>query len=315
MTIKKVFALIMATTLVAIFLAFYFFSSGSETHSLKTPVAKDAFSFVRSMEGTVSDGDIRQSSDGALVVNAELRLMFDYYLTATGEKELDAIVLEIERALDKKLNARASAQAKNILARYITYKRGLAEVEKKQAGSTNNAISAMRDRFLAMQGLRQQFFSKEENQAMFGFDDAYDMDALARLEIYQNPALTVKEKQQQTAALDASMSPSLREAKETPYQVIRLDQHAQDLRAHGASEDDVYRMRAAATTPESAARLADLDREEAQWKNRISNYLAETNRVKNVLAGRNAEEQQAALQQIRDHSFTREEQKRLGAYE
>jgi lipase chaperone LimK len=315
MTIKKVLVLIMATTLVAFFLTFYFSYSEDEILAVDKPKVKDAFSFVRSMEGTVSDGVITQSSEGELVVNVELRLLFDYYLAATGEKNLKDIVMEIEGVLDKKLSPRASAQAKNILARYITYKQALAEVEKKQAGSTKNAISAMRDRFLAMQDLRQQFFNKKENQAMFGFDDLYDMDALARLEIDQNSTLTRVEKQQQTAALDAAMSPSLREAKEAPYQVVRLDQRARELRAHGASEDDVYRMRATATTHESAARLAEVDREEAQWKNRISNYLAETNRVKNALAGRNVDEQQAALQQIRDHSFTREEQKRLGAYE
>jgi hypothetical protein len=44
------------------------------------------FSFVRSMEGTSVDGQATQADDGNLVVNAELRLMFDYYLLPLARK-------------------------------------------------------------------------------------------------------------------------------------------------------------------------------------------------------------------------------------
>jgi lipase chaperone LimK len=176
-----------------------------------------------------------------------------------------------------------------------------------------NATAAIRQRFLAMQALRKTFFSESENSAMFGFDDAYDMDAINRLEISQNRQLTALQKREKIDTLDAAMSPALRAAKEAPYQVIKLDQLAKELRDRGASEDDVYRMRAAATTPEAAARLAQVDYEESQWKQRIATYLTEKNTVMNMKTG--AMNQELAMQLIRDQRFTQEEKKRLPAYE
>ncbi len=82
-----------------------------------------------------------------------------------------------------------------------------------------------------------------------------------------------------------------------------LEESAAAMRAQGASEDEVYRMRAASLTPEAATRLADLDREEAAWKSRIASYQAR----------RTADP--VALQKLRDELFTTDEQKRLGAYE
>ncbi|UUZ46576.1 hypothetical protein LP420_21845 [Massilia sp. B-10] len=46
----------------------------------------DPFAFVRSMEGTRPDGDVRADPDGELVVDAELGHLFDYYLVGLGEK-------------------------------------------------------------------------------------------------------------------------------------------------------------------------------------------------------------------------------------
>lgn len=296
---------------------------GREEPAVRLTPQDRMFSFVRSMEGTSVDGQAKQSDDGNLVVNAELRLMFDYYLAAVGEKSIPEIKREIEKALDQKLKPQAATQAKELLTRYLGYKQALLEVEKNSGASattpaintSNNMISAMQKRWQSMQKLRLQFFSAQDSQALFGFDDAYDMDALARLEISQNTAYSDKQKQEKLQALDAAMSPELREAKNAPYQIIRLEEQAQQLRASGASEDDIYRMRAAAVSPEAANRLADLDREEAEWKTRIANYLEQKRQLLSRDEGKNMAEKITALQQLRDRYFSIQEQNRLAAYE
>ena len=88
---------------------------------------------------------------------------------------------------------------------------------------------------------------------------------------------------------------------------------AANLQLKGGSEDDVYRMRAAATSPEAADRLADLDREQAAWKARIDDYLAQRGALLSS-AGSEADHQ-AAVAALRDRLFTPEEQRRLPAYE
>jgi lipase chaperone LimK len=69
-------------------------------------------------------------------------------------------------------------------------------------------------------------------------------------------------------------------------------------------------MRSSALSPEAAARLADVDREEADWQRRIAAYQAQRQQLQ-----RQNRSDPAALQQLRDNGFTSDEQRRLAAYE
>ncbi|WP_334190822.1 lipase secretion chaperone [Noviherbaspirillum sp.] len=301
-----------AATAAAVFV--YLLSPAGEPPA--APVAsteQNLFPFVRSFEGTRPDGRIEVDGED-LVVSAELVRLFDYYLAAVGEKPLDAIRKEIELELDRRLKARAAGQAKELLARYLDYKTALVEVEKNSqlAGGT---LQAIRGRQAALLQTRARFFSDKESQAMFGLEDAYDNDALARLEIGLDTSLTPEQKQQKLAALDAALPPALREAREEPFKIARLEESANKMRAEGATEDDIYRMRAAALTPEAAARMAEVDQEESAWKARIAAYLAQRNQFIASNPRLPETEREAYLDQLRQAQFNEDERKRLGAYE
>ncbi len=278
----------------------------------KVAAAPNLFPFVHSMEGTKPDGDIKVAGGDELVVDAELGRMFDYYLSAMGEKSLAAIQVETERELDRKLKPAAAAQAKRLLGRYLEYKRDLVEVEKNPqiAGGT---AAAVKGRLLAMQKVRAKYFSAKESEGLFGFNDAYDLDAVARIEITDNKALTEAQKKEKLAAVDAAMSPALREEREAPLRLVRLEEAAQKIRAQGGTEQDVYRMRASAISPEAAGRLAEVDQEEAAWKARIAAYLAE--RSKLMSNHQSEAERTSAIQRLRQARFSADEQRRLPAYE
>ena len=266
----------------------------------------DAFAFVRSMEGTRPDGEVKQSAEGVLVVDAELGHLFDYYLAGMGEKDLAAIRSEIERELDRRLKPGAAAQAKRLLGSYLDYKRALAGLEQRLKDMGELGKSA-RARMEAMQKLRADFFTATEIAGLFGFSDAYDLDALRRLEISTDSTLSAPQRAAKLAELDQKLSPAMREEREAPSRVLRTEEAVLHMRARGASDDEIYRVRAAAFSTEGANRLAELDRDEAAWKGRIKAYQAE--RVA-VPAGA-----EAALQRLRDQHFNPEEQRRLGAYE
>lgn len=268
------------------------------------------FAFVRSMEGTHPDGDIRQDAGARLVVDAELGHLFDYYLAGLGERSLDDIRTQIERELDRRLLPPAAAQAKRLLAQYLRYKRALVDVERGLAATGDLARDA-RARLNAMQQLRLNYFTPAESAGLFGAGDAYDEDTLVRLEINGDRSLSEEQRQQKLAALDAKLPAAVRENRDAPAKVLRLEESVQQLRAQGAGDNEVYRLRAAALTPAAAARLADLDREEADWKQRIGDYQAQRIQLLNAATAPSPE----ALQQLRDARFTPEEQRRLGAYE
>jgi len=267
------------------------------------------FAFVRSMEGTRPDGDVRQGAGDKLEVNAELAYLFDYYLAGLGEKPLEAIRAEIVRELDRRLNATQAREARRLLDAYLDYKRALAEVERGLPPSADPAQGA-RQRLAAMQQLRRTYFSEAEIIGLFSASDAYDLDAVARLEIDSDKTLTDEQRKQRLAGLDARMPQKLRDERDAPTKVLRLEDAVVKARAQGAGDNEIYRMRAAALTPAAAARLADVDREEADWHRRIGAYQTQRRQLL-----QSAQPDEATIQQLRDASFSVDEQMRLGAYE
>lgn len=293
------------TLALALVLSALYFGSAAPPVPAPSKAEPDLFAFVRSMQGTRPDGDIKTSTGAQLVVDAELGHLFDYYLAGLGEKDLAAIKAEIERELERRLAAAPAAQAKQLLAQYLAYKQALAGIETKLPKDASMAQSA-RARLQAMRQLRPDFFTPEQSAGLFGASDARDDDAIARLAIDADQTLDAAQKQARLAALDGQLTAAQRAERDAPTQVMRLEESVQQLRANGAGDNEVYRVRAAAISPEAAARLADVDREEAAWQGRISAYLAQRAAVTGDAA---------RLQQLRDSSFTPDEQRRLGAYE
>lgn len=279
-----------------------------------------AATFAPSMQGTVPDGDRRAlygqmpGQNSAALAYGELRRMFDYYLSAVGEQSIDSITQEIHRAIEQNMPGSQVLGAKRLLGRYLEFKRALVDLEKNPQ-LEGTGVAAIRQRFNAMQDVRARIFSVEEEQGLFGLEDANDRDSLARLEIHQNTALSASEKRDQLAVLDAALPAALRADREAPRVVIQVEQTAQTMRANGASDDDIYRMRAKALDPQAAVRLAEVDREEKAWKDRIAVYLGERSKLLKAQSDAPESERQTALAQLQQSQFSEEERRRLAAYE
>lgn len=278
--------------------------------------------YVRSMEGTVPDGKLLPEHRAALATTGatttplaygELKRLFDYYLSAVGEQSIDAISQQIQLALDQRLPPEHTAAAKRLLGLYLAFKLELVALDKTHMADASGA-QALRKRFVAMQDLRAQFFSAEEVKGMFGFEDLYDTDALARLEIDQNPDLSTAQKRARIAALDAAMPATLRADREAPRAVMLAEQKVLEMRAKGASDDDIYRLRAQTFDAQAASRLAALDRDEQAWKTRIARYLEVRSHLIKSMADAPENERQAALDQLQQAQFTAMERPRLAAY-
>ncbi|MYN47529.1 lipase chaperone [Pseudoduganella sp. FT93W] len=275
--------------------------------------APDYFAFVPSMLGTRPDGQLTQLGADQLVLTPELVYLFDYYLAALGEKPLAAIRGEIRHELERRLHGKAVQEAQRLLDIYMDYKQALAGVEAQLAASQPRASDPVKAARLRLQALRQTraaYFSPAESTALFGASDAYDEDAIARMAISSDRQLSEAEKQQRWLALDAALTPEQRNERAAPGRVLALEQAVALARQRGTDENEIYRLRASTFTPAAADRLAELDKEEAEWQRRISSYQARR-RALQERAGSSAD----ALQQLRDASFSAAEQLRLGAYE
>lgn len=269
-----------------------------------TAAAAAAAPFAPSLQGTRPDGAARAAPDDSVVVDDQLIALFDYYFSTVGEKSPDQVRAEIERELDRTLRPAAAGAAKRVLARWIAYKQALAALEG-DPGMTGPDAAALQRRLAALERLRVRFFSSKEIDAIFGREDAANAEALARLRIREDGTLTPQQKWERLAALDASLPPAEREAREAPLQIGRLQEAAERLRAAGAGDDAVFRLRAEAFGADAAGRLAEVDREEAAWKQRIGAYLAQRQNLND----------EAAVAALRKRLFSEDEQRRLAVYE
>jgi lipase chaperone LimK len=266
---------------------------------------------VSSLIGTTPDGAATATADNALVLDPALIRLFDYYLTTVGERPISAIQAQVDHDLDARVAPLAARQAKDLFARYVQFKTALKA--QRPARPAGRSVDMLREGLRTMLALRATYFNDVESQALFGPQDAEASAALARMAIEQDPALDAQQRRERLAALDARLPASVRADREAPLAVVHLEEAAQQIRAQGGSEDDVYRMRAAATSPEAANRLADVDRDEATWKARIATYQAQRGAV--LSASGSDADRQAALNDLRNRLFTPEEQRRLAAYQ
>lgn len=287
--------------------------------------------FVPSLAGTEPDGQFRASKGlqpyalgpaghgqvtSADLPNEALKRMFDYYLTALGEADEANVLAHIRREIDKNLSGPHAKAAHQLLTKYVDYKKALAELEQslnRHGGAALGGVEGIRQRFEGMQQLRQKFFDAREQEDMFGFEEAYDQLALAQLDITQNQTLSERQKTERLNALHANLPSQLKAELEAPRQVVQLQDKAEKMREQGASDDEIYRLRASAVSPAAADRLAAVDREEIAWKNRIAQYQAARQQI--LQSTQSAPEQRAALQQLQAREFSAHERPRLAAYE
>ena len=266
-----------------------------------TPPAK---AFAPSLLGTRPDGAVHVAPDDSVVADAQLIELFDNYLSTVGEKSPAAVRAEIERELDRTLRPAAAAAAKRVLTRYTAYRQALAGLGADRR-LTGRDAAALKRRLDALRGLRARYFSQREIAAIFGREDAANAEALARMAIRDDRTLDAQQKQARLAALDAGLPADVRAAREAPLKIVRVQEEAERLRAGGAGEEDVFRLRAEAFGADAAQRLADVDREEAVWKRRIEAYLVQ----------RRGLNDEAAVAALRGRMFSEDEQRRLSAYE
>ncbi|MES2257390.1 MAG: lipase secretion chaperone [Pseudomonadota bacterium] len=95
-----------------------------------------------------------------------------------------------------------------------------------------------------------------------------------------------------------------------PMQLAALERTVHDMRRQGAGENEIYRLRAATVSADTAARLAEMEQAEAAWRKRVEAYRLEQESVTH------APDAQGATSAANSPSgqFTPEEQSRLAAY-
>lgn len=254
------------------------------------------------------------TAEGELIPTPSVRTLFDFFLSGLEEEPLPTVLARIEQTLSAHLSEPALTQARALLEHYLDYRiqlDALARSAQPVMTPSGFDLAALRQREEALESLRQGNFSDAEAQAFFGLEQTQDQYMLAYLGITQNRSLSERERTRALAALDQQLPQPIRELRQRVTRHGELHQQVRQMRAAGASDAEIYQTRAQTLGDDAAARLAELDRERAQWQQRLEGFVEERERIRQ--SGLSAEDQGAAIDALVTRQFSGPEIARVRA--
>ncbi len=269
-----------------------------------------------SFRGTNIDGKLEVDLQGYLIITKGLKDMFDYFLSSFGERSMAAILVSLKRHIHQQLEEPARSQALEIMHSYFSYKNALLELEVPLNESNanilkSNNLNMFKERLLAINRLRQDYFTQEQNQAFFSHTEQYDQVTLRRMEINHNELLSPDEKQALLQEADQQLPEDVLRIKDSSSKHLSLK--AKQMTMKDATTEEIYNMRAQEVGAEAATRLARLDDQRTQWQQRSQDYQNEKELI--LQSGLSPQDQDQSLQQLLEVRFNTNEIRRLRALE
>lgn len=278
--------------------------SPSESVTIDTPEIRPP-----SLTGTDVPAQFKIGLNGHLMINQDIRHIFDYFLSAYGEIDQASIIKLIHQYIDAELNGQANVEAHELLLRYIDYHSALVTLNNSFEVDTdkNNRlklssgipVQKLKELFLARQNLRETYLGAESKAAFYDDEEAYDIYHLDRLSIITNGVLSEQEKQFQINQLLHQLPSNLRENQQ---QVHALQTYKNELKELSRSTFTNYQKRetvAEMVGEEAANRIIQTEQKNTEWHARRQRYIEQRQQIirNNALA---ATEKNLALMQLQN---------------
>lgn len=261
-----------------------------------------------SLQGAAHGVVLRMDAQGNLVLQADLLHLFDFYLAGREEEGLDKVLTRIHRDLAAQLRGPALDQARDLLRRYVDYRIALQSLPD---ASPSMEAGALRQRLDALNAVRQQYFSAEEYAIFFARENAEDEYMVQRLALSQQDGLSEEQRTQALAELELQLPEEVRAARAESFRYGDLYAATQALQEQGGSAEEIRQLREQALGGEAADALAELDRQQAAWRQRLADYATERNRLRE--AGLSDSQLQAAIAELQTSRFDELERLRVQA--
>ncbi|MGP5225744.1 lipase secretion chaperone, partial [Psychrobacter aquimaris] len=203
---------------------------------------------------------------------------------------------------------------------YITYLKAIPEIEQRygnlqlqaaKSGELDLNVVAQQKQDVAK--LRQQYFTKETITAFFSAEDEYDDYSMEMVRIDQNQQLTDVQKEETRQNYISRMPDNTIKASITQQANLNeLMNRTTQMQAKGATAQELYNMRRDLVGAPAAARLAQVDAEDANFDQRFTQYQAQKQRLLNQSTDKVQIQNQ--INQVEQQLFNEAERKRLSGY-
>lgn len=206
-----------------------------------------------SLEGTEVDGALKLDGNGRIVLDVDLRRLFDYLLARSGEMSEEQLRHWSEQELAKRYPAHADALVA-IFRRYLLLRERMANVSKTDSLALDLA---------QLSALRREVLGAEMAAAFFADDEALAQFALARQQL-QTSVMTPEQRRANELALLDTLPEHLRAGWEDLLQ--------QEAISTATERGDIHAQEAL-LDPAARRRLEQLAIERAGFEQRVRDYL------------------------------------------
>jgi lipase chaperone LimK len=261
-----------------------------------------------SLAGSQVDGALLADAEGRFVPTPSALHLFDYFLSATGEEDPEAIRARIEREIERQLPAGARDGARALLERHLAFREAARALHAEGLGAAD-----LDTRHQRLRELRREHYGGAAAEALFGEEEAVDRVALALRRVEQDPALSDEARTARREALLEELPPAVREARRQATLPLELARREDALRAEGATPGQVRALREALVGPEAADRLAALDARRARWNERVESWRAARDALLGGEPGAEPAQLEAELERMRAEHFAPDELARVRA--
>ena len=196
--------------------------------------------------------------------------------------------------------AALTTRALALAERYVDYRVALGQLRAPQDLTDPYAL---RESLEARHKVRQQFFDGPEHDALFAREADLDRYTLARLEIARNTQLTDEQRAQALRQADNELPDARRAERAATTEHMNAAAQTAAFNAQNTDERTRHAARSAQYGEPAAHAMAQLDREEQHWQQRLDQYSQ----------ARAQQGDGAALQRLRQQLFSNEEQQRIDA--
>lgn len=259
-----------------------------------------------SLRETEIDGWIGVDDDGHFIVTPGARWFFDYFLSARGEESDEDIRARITSEIERRLPATGAREALALLDRYLAYR------ERVRAAQADGTSEHLAERLAELHRIRVDTFGASDAAILFGEEEQVQAADLERRALMGDTSLSAEERERRLAEIEERLPAAIRAARADTFAPLHLKQDEQALREAGGTDDDVQVLRAQRFGSEAAERLAALDREQAQWQQRVREYQ----QARGAIEADPALQEDAraeALQALLAQRFTPQERQRVEA--
>ena len=227
-----------------------------------------------SLTGSSIKGQLAMDSNGDLIVDQNVRFVFEYFLSTLGEQSLESIREEIISLATLELSATAKTQLMALYDRFIAYEENKPQGihSSGQFKFEHSDFQSIYDHLMELQESRREFLGEEVAVAFFEQEELRDRYYIGKKVIETNPAFSDYEKQQQLTELQRSLPRDYQEKLNRIEQFKQVEVEVNYAREQGADKDLIYHLRADVYGHKAALRIQDAEAASDNWRTRYDAY-------------------------------------------